>query len=584
MINREHLVIVTDDPIMAAVLSSAFSGPGQYVPVYESPRMKRPDADREITTMVNSMRRVGVGSIIYSRVDAEIPEQVARFIDAPYAVVDDFDDLEDKDVSEQAKQRAAKMTNENASLELYKHCVPADADNKLAVVIANTSEVDSVIAANYAIARNADFFTIKMPADLPAKIIEKLNNISASNVPVDIRKIDLNQIKEDLTQLLPNVDFSKYSKVLFISEGVPFGIALPTTVTAHLPKLKLGISIASNLGEYTISQHRKHAFNATMLINRELKTKNEEEALTAAMLRTQGLVKTEALKHAKLSELEVEVFPYDVLYIATHGGQVVALRETYEFKTGDDSTHEVVVDVGRGTTGEVHHIVSVDGVEKSSSDWTKVQGQVWVEYMDKVVRNQMPVTPVKKPETVMIQMRDLQFEPNQSGMGSGMAFNTLANGYSPLVIVNACGSWNEISGTFVFAGCAAFIGTLLPVPDSTAAKYGEVFCNNLFKDELINVAHKARTSLSDEYNQSLYIFTGTFESKFDSASSKSDPNGIDVLQRRIPKEIEKIKERIKEVKGTERENIIEAYEVHAYFLEHELEQLNHAISQTNKKD
>ncbi len=583
MINREHLVIVTDDPVMAAVLSSAFSGPGQYVPVYESPRMKRPDPDREITTMVNSMRRVGVGSIIYSRVDADIPGLVAQFIDAPYAVVNDFDDLEDKDVAEQAKQRAAKMTNENAGLELYKHCVPANTDNELAVVIANTDEVDSVIAANYAIARNADFFTIRLPTDLPAKIVEKLNGISASNVPVGIRKIDLGQIKEELTQLLPNTDFSKYSKVLFISEGVPFGIALPGIATAHLPKLKLGISIASNLGEYIISQYRKHAFNATMLVNRELKTKTEEEALAAAMLRTRGLVKTEELKHAKLSELEVEVFPYDVLYIATHGGQVVASRETYEFKIDDGSMHEVVVDVGRGTTGEVHHIVSVDGVNKSSSDWTKAQGQVWVEYMDKVIRNRMPITPVKKPETVMIQMRDLQFEPNQSGMGSGMAFNTLASGHSPLVIVNACGSWNEISGTFVFAGCTAFIGTLLPVLDSTAAKYGEVFCNNLFKDELINVAHKARLSLSDEYNQSLYIFTGTFESKFDSASSGSDPNGIEVLQKRIPREIEKINKRIKELKGTERKNIIEAYEVHAYFLEQELKQLNDSIKQSEQK-
>jgi hypothetical protein len=81
MINSEHIVIVTDDPIMAAVLSSPFISAGQYVPVYESPRMKRPDPDREITVMVNSMKRVGVGSIIYSRVDPAIPEQVARFID-----------------------------------------------------------------------------------------------------------------------------------------------------------------------------------------------------------------------------------------------------------------------------------------------------------------------------------------------------------------------------------------------------------------------------------------------------------------------------------------------------------------------
>lgn len=580
MINREHIVIVTDDPVMAAVLSSPFVDSGQYVPVYESPRMKRPDPDREITVMVNSMKRVGIGSIIYSRVDPSIPEQVARFIDAPYVVIDEFEEL--GDIAEEAKKRASTMTNKNAATELYRLTNKPQQQHKLAVVIANTSEVDSVIAANYAIARNADFYTIEVDENLSQSIVEKLNKISAPNVSVDIRKIDLKQLKEDLTGLLPKTDFSRYSKVLFISDGIPFGITIPEIATAHLPKLKLGISIASNLGEYVIATHRKHAFNGTILLNRDLDTKKEEEAMSAAMLRTQGLVKTEVLKHAKLSELEVEIFPYDVLYIATHGSQIVASRETYNFKTDDGSEHEIIVDVGRGTTGEVHYIVSVDSVEKSSKEWTKAHGQVWGEYMEKVIKQRMPISPVKKPESVLIQLRDLQFEPNQSGMGSGAALNTLAGGYSPLVIVNACGSWNEISGSFVFAGCTAFIGTLLPVLDSTASSYGVAFFANLFKEELISVAHKARLALPDEYTQSLYIFTGTFESKFDFASSKSDPNGIDVLQNRIPREIKKIKARISELKGKERKNILEAYEVQALYLKNELEQFNESVEASRK--
>lgn len=582
MINRGRVVIVTDDPVMAAVLSGAFARPGQYVPVYESPRMQRPDIDNEITALINSMRRVGVGSIIYSRVDPRIPKQVAKFIDATFFVIDKFDDLDG--VAEEAEKRAANMTNENAAVELYRQCSPTGSRNKLAVIIANTNEVDSVIAANYAVARNADFYMINTPQNLKKSVVEKLNRISASGIDVDIRKIDMKQLREDLTAMLPTVDLSKYSKILFVSDGIPFGIAVPEVATAHLPKLRLGISIASNLGEYVTATQRRHAFNGTILINRDLDTKKEETAMSAAMLRTQGLVKTETLKHAQLSELAVEIFPYDVLYIATHGSQILASRETYDFKTGDGTNHEIIVDVGRGTTGEVHYIFSVDSIEKTSAEWTKSHGEVWGEYQEKVIKQRMPISPIKKPESVLIQLRELQFEPHKNGMGSGTALNSLAGGYSPLVIVNACGSWNEICVNFVYAGCTAFIGTLLPVLDSTAASYGEAFFENLFKEELINVAYEARMSLPDEYDQSLYVYTGTFESKFDFASSSDDPNGIEVLQKRIPIEIDKIKARINELNGKERRQIIDTYKAHAYYLEYELEQFNEVVRQANKKN
>lgn len=581
MINKEHIVIVTDDAVMAAILSEPFTGRGKYVPVFEAPRMKRPDADREIITLVNAMSRIGVGTIIYSKVDESVPKLIAEYIGAPYAVIDDMDDF--GQLSDSVKEHYKAVTNSNAAIELYNRKMSPTEKRKLAVVIATTDEVDSVVAANYAIARNADFYMINAPDELTSKVSEKLNKISSPRVSVDIRKIDFKQIKEELSELLPKVDFTKYSKVLFISDGLPFGITIPNVRTAHLPKLRLGISIASDLGEYVIALHRKHAFNGTILINRALDTQKEEKAMSAAMQRTQGLVKTEVIKHAQLSELEVEIFPYDILYIATHGSQIVASRETYNFKTDDGAEHEIVVDVGRGTTGEVHFIVSVDGIEKSSPKWTKAQGKVWVEYLAKVVKQRQPIAPVKKPESVLIPLRDLQFEPQPNGMGSGTAFHMLAGGNYPLVIVNACGSWNELNGNFIFAGCSAFIGTLLPVWDSTAASYGQAFFENLFKDELINVAHKARLALSDEYEQSLYVFSGTFESKFDFASSSSDPNGIEILQKRIPSNIQKIRAQIKELRGKEQKEILEVYKAHVYYLEQELKQFNEAVGQAGAK-
>ena len=581
MINNERIAVVTDNPIMAAVISSGFVAQGQYVPVYEAPRMQRPDADREIVTLVNSMRRVGAQKIIYSNVDESVPDWIANYLDIPYAIFDNITELGDQ--AADIQEFADSMIAADAAQKLYERCASSSSPKRLAVFIVNTNEVDSVIAANYAIARNADFYTINTPDDLAGLIVERLNNISAPNVVVDVRKIDMRQLKEDLEGYLPSIDLSTYAKILFISNGIPFGITAPSVPTAHLPKLKLGISIANNLGEYVVALNQKHAFNGTILINREINTQKEEEAMSAALLRTQGLVKTKSMYHAKLSELEVEIFPYDVLYVATHGSQVVAERCTYNFRTADGKSHEIVVAVGRGTTGSVHHIESVDGVAKSSASWDRdLHGSVWVDYMENVVRKNVQLVPLKS-ESVLLQMRDLQFEPNQTGLGSGTAFNSLAGGNLPLVIVNACGSWNELNGNFLFAGCSAFVGTLLPVTNGIAENYAEAFFNELFNSELINVAHIAKQSLPDDYTQGLYMFCGTFESKFDFKSSRNDPNGIDVLLDRIPKQVARIEDRIKEIKDTEDERFTEAYKVQSMYLQNELDQFRNSLNSTNKK-
>jgi hypothetical protein len=205
---------------------------------------------------------------------------------------------------------------------------------------------------------------------------------------------------------------------------------------------------------------------------------------------------------------------------------------------------------------------------KDSKDWKDEQINVWADYAEKVIRGGQKLTALKS-EKKRLEMRTLQFEPTAAGMGSGGTFNVLAGGHLPLVIVNACGSWNDLSGSFIFAGCSSYIGTILPVTNGTAEKYAVSFFDDLFNSELITAAHKAKQSL-DDYEKSLYVFTGTFESKFDFASSNDGPNGIDVLKRRIPQEIKKIDERIKELKGKEKVRVIESYKVQALYLTNEL--------------
>jgi hypothetical protein len=390
---------------------------------------------------------------------------------------------------------------------------------------------------------------------------------------------------EEFNNLLSESDLTKYSKVLFVTEGIPLGIALSTVPTAHLPKLRVGLTIASNLGEYTTALTNKHAFNGTFLNLQDngIKSDVEHKVMSDALLRTYGLVKLEDMKDAKLSELEVEVFPYDILYIATHGGQIEAELNTYEYTTSDGVEHEVVMSLGLGPTATMHKIESVDGILKDSENWKEDQIDVWKDYADNVIAKGQKLAPIKT-ERSLLQMRSLQFDPVSSGMGSGNTFRVLSGGYMPLVIVNACGSWNDLSGSFVFAGCSSYIGTTLPVTNDVAENYAKNFFENLFNDELINVAHKAKSGLSDDYHKSLYVFTGTFESKFDFKSSESDPSGIEVLKRRIPIEIDKIESRIKELEAEGNDKYIEAYKVESLYLTYELDRFQGALDKVEKPD
>src|SRR6266700_5333257 len=93
MINPEGIVLITDDPVMAAIVSSGFVAPGQYFPVFESPRMMRPDADREIITLVNAIRRIRAKYIVYGKIDKSISSKIAEYLDLPFNHLDNLEEL-----------------------------------------------------------------------------------------------------------------------------------------------------------------------------------------------------------------------------------------------------------------------------------------------------------------------------------------------------------------------------------------------------------------------------------------------------------------------------------------------------------
>jgi len=173
----------------------------------------------------------------------------------------------------------------------------------------------------------------------------------------------------------------------------------------------------------------------------------------------------------------VELFPYDILLISTHCGDVSGWRWTYEFRDREGLERVLVVDIaiGVGQATESDKVlvtqyvrfVSLDGV-----DWNDEEGKrrLYIGYsiIDYAERSRDFDTfrPTKRERiarvfgSAALRMHDNNYVPVPA---------SLAADGTPIVVNNACGSWHRLASTFSFGNARAYIGTLYDVLDIEAA-------------------------------------------------------------------------------------------------------------------
>ncbi len=158
----------------------------------------------------------------------------------------------------------------------------------------------------------------------------------------------------------------------------------------------------------------------------------------------------------------VDLFPYDLLLFATHCGDASGYRWTYEYRDSEDIDRTLVVDIaiGVGQTDDedmlrvmqFNRFHSLDGV-----DWNdpvaKADLYVGTAILDYVERTRdKELEPVHK-ETIgrvlgsaAMAMADNNYLPMP---------RALACEGSPIIINNACVSWHELAGRFLFSDARA---------------------------------------------------------------------------------------------------------------------------------
>jgi len=381
------ILIVSDEPRLAAQISCALAGRGYYLPIVDGPRLNRPDASAEVVRRNNAAARAGAKVILLAGLPAQsIAEFKQKYPTYDFAIVSNLEDLAQiSDAPATTKEpllwgcdrlgvglltalRAGSsiVFEEIASPD---HDVPTESGHL--VVCEQGEELSEVIAANYAFAIGAGLCLIPEVQEKKSKaLLEDLYSLlETSGSPTE----RLEEVKRDLRTLCGQLPIENINSITFVSAKLPFGFAYSELPSTHLFAYPdLGIAIING---FSAEQPETRGVNIAILVDPETTEAPEINDAAAVLAAKDTFVRVYRGAQADVASISsaMEHFPYDFLFFATHCGDASGYLWTYDFQDSEGYQRTLVVEVTPGIgrsdnpdelrVTEYMRFQSLDGVE-----------------------------------------------------------------------------------------------------------------------------------------------------------------------------------------------------------------------------
>jgi hypothetical protein len=529
-------MIVADDARLAAKLACVYSQPGCYLPITDAPRMGRPDSHHEVIRRTNAMARTKARGVILAGLGADARQALEKAV-PPSMRISLSDEMHlDRLVPELSLSRTRAATSEplrwgrdhigiGVLRALYEgrliefedrpsldEAVPSRSGHL--VVCEAGEDLSEVIAAQYAFALQGGLKIIPaIPEEFARASLESLHALYTSGDPQGA----MNAVRQAFRHICDPLAIPEGGSLTFISRHLPLGVAFPEVPSTHLftyPDLGLAV-----INGFAAEQAGTPGVNVAVLIDPETTEAAEIDAVATELAARGTFVRVHAGPGAAVAEVSdtVELFPYDLLVFATHCGDAAGFRWTYESRDSDGIDRTLVVDiaVGVGRTDEPDRLAvtefirfhSLDGVEwndphKSEKlyvgtaihDFIRMQRNKAIEPCERTTIGRVIGSSAMK-------MYDNNYLPLP---------RTLADKETPIVINNACVSWHELAGRFMFANARAYVGTLVDVNSLEAQ---EVIPRIVGKHYGKHLPHAVRAAQRDVYAESdrrPYVTSGVY--------------------------------------------------------------------------
>lgn len=528
----DSVAIVGDQPNLVAEIASLFSRPRRYLPILDGPRMARSDWSNEVIRRINALARSQCRRVLLADLPMDSERQLLRdnangnFVSVR-SLAEATANLrgclkiptrrmawgnDDLGVglllarrSHQCLDIVSSMSSTTAFISGGRH---------LLIVCEGGNELTQITASSLAFAMDSSFLVIpRMPEEVRDELLEEIYSLGSTS-DLSRRFAD---IRDRIHTKLPSVGFEKYKQVLFVTNGFPWGIAIPERPTTHLFSYPdLGRCIIEGL--WAASQPSRGARNA-LLISTQYVEGSEMDSIAQSLYRNGTLIRVQAGQRATVAKVHLlaETLPFDIIAISTHAGDVAGERITYQFKDSEGISRRLVIDhaVGFGydpqtdkvLVQQYHRFHELDGVlwaDKAAKAKLYVGAAInsWTALGDTIERNKYKVSSVSIPRIVgsmALQLHDGVWFP---------MLHAFSPSCSPLILNNACSSWHELSKRLTFAGARAYLGTLFPVTDIEAQEVGIRLFGDLLGMELPVALWKAQNAVYGNQERRPYAMVG----------------------------------------------------------------------------
>jgi len=387
------------------------------------------------------------------------------------------------------------------------------------VVCEAGGDLAEVIAANYAFAMGAGLKVIPaVPKEKAKDLMDRLYGLYGSGNP----NASFQAVKDELRTLCGEVDVPVDGSLTFFTKLLPFGIAFPEVPATHLFTYPdVGLAVVNG---FAAEQAGTPGVNVAVLIDPQTTSSKAGEPageiLPAAreLARRGTFVRVHSGRGAEVTEVTntVELYPYDLLVFSTHCGDSDGFRWTYEFVDSEGIERTLVVDIALGigrtdeedvlAVTEFMHFHSLDGVGWNGPEKANLYvGQAILDFME--LKKDPVFKPTKKENigrvlgSAAMMMNDATYLPMH---------HSIADNETPIIINNACVSWHELAGRFMFANARAYVGTLVDVNSLVAQEIVPLIFGKHYGKPLAEAVWAAQQDVFGDTNRQPYVTTGVY--------------------------------------------------------------------------
>lgn len=528
------ILCVGNDPLLTALVSSYHSQPGEYFSVVEAPRLQRPDWENEIARRNNIIAKmkpekvllVGLQSNEKAALKKYIPPSMIIEIDDPAQVeerIGQYFKIPNEElvcpknrIAEGlflAKKDKKKLRITTQKIEFIPERMILGEGSHL-LISEKRNDLAPLVAANYAHSIGSKFLLIPEPTEMSIKdIAEDLYTLYSDSPGLSIgEKMEL--IKQKIRQLVGDYDFGLASCLTFVTKGIPYGFAFPEFPSAHLNAYPdLGLHLNSSIRVERESQ----GIRVSLLVDPGFYPESETEDLAQFFKRQRIWVGVLSKDLASVYRVRrfIEYLPYDFLMFTSHAGEISGRRLKIRLQDKKGDAHILTIDLAAGfgivpgtemvEVREVSRFVEIDGVDWSD-DAKKEKiprlGEVLEDFAKKDVSQWEIIQAEDIPRVIhsmALKMTDHYLMP---------AFHALADGGEPIVLNNACCSWYELAGRFIFGGARAYVGTIFDITSAEAVSLTNCLVGKHLGEELAFGLWEAQNEVYRDNPRRPYILIG----------------------------------------------------------------------------